>query len=148
MAPALLMRLGMKTRLALAALLVAAHAGAQTYTAVDLGTLGGNSTVVWAVNDSGQATGRSNTASGALHAFLYSGGPLVDLTASNAAITFSEGRAINSAGEVVGPYSTATNHNLLGFHSYNGSLTYLFVPEGATPFLLPVRDQRQRMDRR
>lgn len=127
----------MKTRLVLAALLLAAHAGAQTYTAVDLGTLGGNSTVVWAVNESGQATGRSNTASGALHAFLYSGGPLVDLTASNSTITFSEGRGINFSAQVVGPYATASTPTLRGFLYDAGALTDLGVPEGVTPYLHP-----------
>src|SRR5262250_457218 len=80
LASALLRRLAMKKPILVAAFLFAAGARAQTYTAIDLGTLGGNSTIVAALNESGLATGRSTTSAGVVHAFRYSGGPLLDLT--------------------------------------------------------------------
>ena len=44
----------------------------------DLGTLGTSSEAL-AVNDAAEVAGRSTLASGARHAFLYSGGLMVDL---------------------------------------------------------------------
>ena len=66
----------------------------------DLGTLGGDWSQAWAINASGQITGqaylRGNVAA---HAFLHANGTMKDL---GALYQYSSGRAINSAGLVVG----------------------------------------------
>lgn len=48
--------------------------------AVELGTLGGERTTPTAVNDRGQVVGRSQTADGRWHAFLWDDGVMTDLT--------------------------------------------------------------------
>ncbi|UJP40321.1 hypothetical protein [Cellulomonas palmilytica] len=52
----------------------------QAWTPVELGTLGGESTVPTAVSDRGQVVGRSQVADGRWHAFLWDDGVMTDLT--------------------------------------------------------------------
>ena len=80
-----------------------------TYTLKDLGTLpGGSRSAGTAVNDSGQVTGVSDTASGESHAFLSGpgGGPLQDLGTLPGG-TDSRGFGVNDSGEVTGVADTA-----------------------------------------
>ena len=76
-----------------------------TYHVIDLGTLGGTSSNATAVNSAGQLVGYSTTASGATHAFLYSGGTLTDLGTLGGGYSFAT--AVNASGEVVGYSDTA-----------------------------------------
>jgi probable HAF family extracellular repeat protein len=68
-------------------------------TAVDLGTLGGQS---WAnaINDSGQIVGISFTPSGVGHAFVWQNGVMTDIGTATQGPT--EAMAINNSGDVVG----------------------------------------------
>jgi probable HAF family extracellular repeat protein len=76
----------------------------------NLGTLGGNTGLAFAVNASGQVTGWSGTQiGGPFHAFLYSGvpgagGAMVDLGTLGGS---SEGTAINDNGQVAGDSVTS-----------------------------------------
>ena len=65
------------------------------YTITDLGTLGGNESHGFGINNAGQVTGKSATADGYMHAFLYSGGIMTDLGGN-------VGYGINNAGQVTG----------------------------------------------
>ena len=49
------------------------------YSVTDLGTLGGSGSVGFGINNQGQVTGYSFTATGAEHAFLFSNGQMTDL---------------------------------------------------------------------
>ena len=78
------------------------------YEPLDLGTLGGNSTVATAINDRGQIVGWSFTAAGARHAFLWEDGAMRDLGTlvaqepNPAYHTSSVASAINNAGLIAG----------------------------------------------
>lgn len=67
----------------------------------DLGTLGGQHSTAWAINDAGKVTGSADTADGDLHAFIYEEGTgMVDLGTLGG--LESSGEAINASGQVVG----------------------------------------------
>ena len=71
----------------------------------DLGSLGGNATDAYAINNNDQVVGRSRTtnAPGSHHPFLWENGQMTDL---GVAATCTRGTAhmINSRGEVVGGF--------------------------------------------
>lgn len=71
--------------------------------AIDIGTLGGQSTYVTALNNKGQIVGISQTPDNKMHAFLYSDGKMVDLhvLAGIEPIRFSVAEGINDSGQVV-----------------------------------------------
>src|SRR5438876_1697373 len=74
-------------------------------TLTDLGTLGGSGkSHAYGMNAVGQVVGDADTASGASHAFLYSGGAMTDITPSAG---ISAATAINDGGQVVGRTATA-----------------------------------------
>ena len=72
---------------------------AMATTSESVGTLGGHDSVILGLNDRNEAVGLSATASGDLHAFLYSAGHLHDLTAQYGIAT---ARAINDRGDIAG----------------------------------------------
>jgi probable HAF family extracellular repeat protein len=79
------------------------RATAGTYTAVDLGTLGGRSATARGINPAGQIVGESYTEGGAglFHAFLWEKGLMTDLGTLPGG-DFSGARGIDPAGRVVG----------------------------------------------
>jgi probable HAF family extracellular repeat protein len=120
------MRRTTRTRLALMALAVFAAGAARPvragrfYTLTDLGTLstlGGTYSVGYAVNDSGQVVGEAATASGSFHAFLYSGGRMLDLNsliAAGSGFTPKQANGISNTGYITG-FGTASNGQ---FHAF------------------------------
>ena len=74
----------------------------------DLGNLGSmNFSSAYGINNSGQVVGESETASGILNAFLYSGGAMSDLGTLGGSSSTAYG--INNNGQVVGYAETAGN---------------------------------------
>ena len=71
------------------------------YEAIDLGTLGGSSTLPAALNNEGQVVGRSQVADGKYHAFLWQEGAMHALAEPPGAIT-SGAQAINNNGLIAG----------------------------------------------
>lgn len=65
----------------------------------EVGTLGGTESAIQAMNNKGEAVGHSQTASGANHAFLYSGGRIRDLTV---AYGIDSAAGINDRGDIAG----------------------------------------------
>ena len=66
----------------------------------DLGTLGGATSLAFGHNDRGQIVGRSRTANGEQHAFVYDQGVMQDFGTLGGDL--STARAINSQGWIVG----------------------------------------------
>lgn len=69
---------------------------------VQMGTLGGPSSIARSINASGQVVGYSSLANGDSHAFSYSGAVMTDLYPMGAATSF--GMSVNNSGQVAGSY--------------------------------------------
>src|SRR5665647_312584 len=107
-----------------------AAAGAR-YGVVDLGTLGGNSSVATAINGSGVVVGTSRLpGSEVTHAFLYSGGRMRDLGTLPGKEN-SAAAAVNSAGDVAG--TSWRNESTEAFRSDSGGLSTVHGPDPAVP---------------
>ena len=80
---------------------------------VDLGTLGGDESFAYRINDNGVIVGRAQDASGRFHAFVTTlSGGAIKLSSLDARADGDYGAAlgINSAGDVTGYYTTAGAH--------------------------------------
>jgi len=73
-----------------------------TYNIIDLGTLGGGSSVALGVNDMGQVVGSADIAGGLRHAYLWANGVMIDLGTLGFPTAQSEASDINNQGVVVG----------------------------------------------
>jgi probable HAF family extracellular repeat protein len=86
------------------------------------GTLGGNNSSAYWVDDSGRVVGVSDTANGTSHGFLYVNGTMTDLGTLGGNNSIPE--AFNAAGVIIGQADTAE-----GFHHafawFNGTMTDL-----------------------
>ena len=103
--------------------------GQPAYRLTDLGTLGGAGSYADSINAAGQVAGFSPTASGAMHAFLYSNGAMTDVhTLPGPAST---ARAVNNRGQVVGDYWPNSSENCHAFLFGAGKMTDLgFLHDG------------------
>lgn len=70
--------------------------------ATDLGTLGGDYSVGYAVNNHDEVVGQSRTADGELHAFLWRRGQMTDLGALTGEEGHTTATQINDAGDIIG----------------------------------------------
>jgi len=133
----------------------AAQASTQTYSITDLGTLGYNTTVAYGINASGQIAGRSylqqtvpttgcpprhKCFAHVYHAFLWSNGTMTDLGTLGG--TFSEARAIDGTGDVVGT-STLSGTSFAPTHAFldhNGHMTDLGTLGGSCSFAYGINE--------
>jgi probable HAF family extracellular repeat protein len=118
------MKSGQITKLLMIAVIVfflACGAGAQSYTAIDLGTLHAGSARVHGVNQSGQAVGASGHPHGAeTHAFFWQKqGGIRDLGTLPGG-DYSSAFAINDSGIVVGTSNTSTSSHAFSWTPTEG----------------------------
>jgi len=104
---------------------------------MDLGTLGGNSSVGYGVNNAGKVVGYAYTAGGTYHAFLWNG-TMTDLGTFGG--TISVANAINELDQVTGYAMTAGNATSRAFRWQNGVLMNLGSLGGATCNALGIND--------
>jgi probable HAF family extracellular repeat protein len=79
-----------------------AAAAPRQYRVTDLGTLGGISTEVYAINDAGVVVGRSLTAEFTQHGFVWRDGVMTDLGALPGGVSYSEALSVNESGVIAG----------------------------------------------
>jgi probable HAF family extracellular repeat protein len=89
-------------------------------------TLGGEQIQAKGLNNSGGVTGLSRTANNEQHAFLFSGGSMLDLMTLPDGFV-SQATALNDAGDVVGDSDTV-NGEVHAFLYHNGSMIDLDTP--------------------
>jgi probable HAF family extracellular repeat protein len=85
-------------------------ANAQGYSFVDLGTLGGEFSHGYEINDLGQVVGMSTSAHGAV-ATIWNGGVASQIVTSRIGVTRSEAFGINNLGQIVGFERTVAERN-------------------------------------
>jgi probable HAF family extracellular repeat protein len=106
-----------------------ANADLPAYQVKDLGTLGGAITQATDLNERGQVTGYSETASGELRAFLYTDGRMRDLGSLGGSGAL--GNALNDAGYVTG-FSVAPDGRTHAFLYANGVMRDVGLPNTET----------------
>lgn len=117
-----------------------ARAAASAYTAVDLGTLGGNRTFASAINSAGQVVGGSTLPSGETRAFLWANGVMTDLGTLGG--DYSQGLGINDRSQVVGVSETAAGANH-AFRWEKGVMTDLGTVSERSSGALDINDRGQ-----
>jgi probable HAF family extracellular repeat protein len=109
---------------ALAVGLMAAGVVWADYVIVDLGTLGGNTSAAYGINNSAVAAGQARTASSAEHAFLNNGS-MVDIHSYLSSYERSAAESINDNNQVTGFYRAVISGPNRAFMYDNGVVTDL-----------------------
>ena len=109
------------------------------YEVIDLGTLGGNESQAWGINEQGEVVGSSETGDGSVHAFRYSKGTMRDLGTLGGRTSIARG--INNRGQVVG-YSETQSGNTHAF-LYDGVMQDLGTLRGGNSFAYGINSQGQ-----
>jgi len=111
------------------------------YIVTDLGTLGGQISEAYAINELGQITGYSHNGAGPALAFLYSNGVMQNLGAL-ATGRSSYGLSINDLGQVVGFGESNTNYNH-GMAYTGGSMLDLGTLGGRSSYATGVNNSSE-----
>jgi probable HAF family extracellular repeat protein len=113
------------------------------YSVTDLGTLGGAKSTACSINDLGKVAGKSAIATGQLHAFSWQNGIITDL-GTLPGLSFSEARAVNNRGQVVGDSSLTGGPPFHAALWENGGVTALgALPGGSFSFAIGINNRGQ-----
>ena len=102
-------------------------------TITDLGSLGGQGSFAYGINNYGQVAGASPTGTGSGGAFLYSSGTMLSLGTVNSSLPLSIAFGLNDNGQIVGE---AYNNGIGTYHAFvyeNGQMLDLnnLIPAGS-----------------
>lgn len=115
-------------------------AATRTYTAIDLGRLGGTRAYATAINAAGTVVGGATLPNGDTHAFIWKNGVISDLGTLGG--RYSDAFAINERGQVVGVSETAEgNHH--AFLWEKGVMTDLGTVDGRSSAALDINPRGQ-----
>jgi len=114
--------------------------GASAYSITNLGTLGGNQSYAYGINNSGQVVGNSLDSSGNTHAFLYSSGTMTDLGTLGGSLSWAY--AINDSGQVVGDSLNSSGNDHAFLYS-SGTMTDLGTFGGITSYARGINNSGQ-----
>ena len=109
-----------------------------TYTILDLGTLGGLTSIPGGINDLGDAVGNSTTSNNLGHAFLYQNGVMTDIGTLGGESTTARG--VNDAIQVVGGSRPQVGEPLHAFIYQNGVMTDLGTLGGNNSIAISIND--------
>src|SRR3989338_501974 len=119
-------------------------AAAPQYEGIDLGTLGGDYSTAYGINDRGQVVGSSVLIKESFpyeRAFLYANGSMQDLGVLLG--DYSQAYGINNSGQVVGYFGRLTSGNWSGFRYTDGVMRILGSLGGGRSIAYGINDNGQ-----
>lgn len=121
-----------------AVLAVASQALAQSYTVVDLGTLGGENSFARDINNAGQITGKSYvTSADDVLSFIWQDGIMLDIGSLNYPKDYSYASAINNSAQICG-VSPIENYSQHAFLWQDGVMEDLGTLGGAASYAYDI----------
>jgi probable HAF family extracellular repeat protein len=111
---------------------------AVTYIIVDLGTLGGLTSLPIGINDNGDVVGYSQTTENTDHPFIYHNGVMTDLGTLGGPTGYA--KCINDAGQVAGSSQTEQGGAQFAFIYQNGTMTNIGTLGGPSSVANGIND--------
>jgi len=118
------------------------HPWPPSYVIIDLGTLGGWSSVGLGINDLGQVVGGADTLEGVRHAYVWEAGVMTDL-GTLPGLAHAEARDINNFDQIVGVSLNSIHEPPHGFSWDNGVITDVGHLGGGETYVTALNEHGQ-----